>query len=155
MTDENLPYVVKSPWLADEVEDVLRAGILVADAASIPMRNLFDAAESRRAVYREAQQRGVDPLEQPGTLWKTREPEQQELHLANQFYRFLYPLVQHGVPIYFLDFPRFASDVDYLTQALAPVLSTHGVASEDVATAFARVARPELIARFKPPTSYL
>src|SRR5690348_13469607 len=66
-----LPHVVKSPWFADEIEDAVNCGLAV-EAAVIPMRRLFDAAESRREVYRQAAAAGLDPLAHPGTIWKVQ-----------------------------------------------------------------------------------
>ena len=115
------------------------------------MRGLYEAAESRRAVFREAVQRGDDPFMQPGTIWKTRDPDSQELHLAAQFYRFLFPLVRHGVPIHFLEFPRFATDVDYLIGVLGSLCAELGATDAELRRAFASVARPDLISTFRSP----
>lgn len=146
--EADLPYIVKSPWLADELDAALEAGDVVVDAAIVPIRSLYAAAESRRNVFREAAERGENPLQQPGTLWKTEEPETQELHLAVQFYRFLFPLVVHQIPIYFLEFPRFARDVDYLLDVLGDLLANQGASTADVREAFRSVARPNLITNF-------
>jgi hypothetical protein len=48
----NAPYIVKSPWLCDYLEDVMRSQSVVIDRAIIPVRDLFAAAESRRDVVR-------------------------------------------------------------------------------------------------------
>lgn len=152
LSEERRPYIIKNPRLSDEIEGVLASGQIAVDAAIIPMRDLFSAAESRRSVHRGASERGFNPLRQPGALWKTEKPQQQESHLALQFYRFVYPLVAHGVPIYFLEFPRFANDADYLVGVLEPLLSAQGVDVESARSAFSRVVRPELISDFKSPS---
>ncbi len=44
------PYIVKSPWFCDYVEEVLARDDIVIEHVFIPMRNLHAAAESRRFV---------------------------------------------------------------------------------------------------------
>ncbi len=148
LSEERRPYIIKNPRLVDEIEEALNSGGISIDAAIIPMRDLFSAAESRREVYRGAEKRGAVALAQPGTLWKTTKAHNQEAVLAVQFYCFLHPLVRHQVPIYFLDFPRFAGDPDYLIQSLAPFLKQQGVGDDAARRALRQVARPELISDF-------
>ena len=148
LSEERRPYIIKNPRLVDEIEEALNSGEISIDAAIIPMRDLFSAAESRREVYRGAEKRGAAALAQPGTLWKTTKAHKQEAVLAVQFYRFLHPLVRHQVPIYFLDFPRFAGDPDYLIQSLAPFLKQQGVGDDAARRALLQAARPELISDF-------
>lgn len=44
---EELPYVVKSPWLHEFVDEVLERDDIAIDGVIIPIRNLTDAASSR------------------------------------------------------------------------------------------------------------
>ena len=44
------PYIIKSPWLCDYLDEVLQGGELIIDCALIPMRDLYSAAESRRVL---------------------------------------------------------------------------------------------------------
>ncbi len=147
---DRLPYVIKSPWLADEIEPALRGGFKV-EAAIIPLRDLYEAAESRRQVYRQAEARGKDPLTHPGSLWKTREPEGQEAVLTRQLYKFLEPLVKAEVPLFFLSFPRLAQDGEYFHRRLEPLFTRHGVGREEVLRAHRRIADPGLVSRFPAP----
>src|SRR5688572_24304601 len=50
--DPNAPYIVKSPWLCDSLDEILEQGDVVVDHALIPVRELYAAAESRRDVSR-------------------------------------------------------------------------------------------------------
>ena len=68
LREPDLPQVIKSPWLSDHVEDALSRGFRVG-VAIIPVRNLFEAAESRRHVYRQAMSANLDALGHPGSLW--------------------------------------------------------------------------------------
>ena len=71
----NAPYIVKTPWLCDYLDDAIRVNQVVIDHAIIPMRDLFSAAESRRAVVRNAG-RGAPPDKVLGGLMNTKVPEQ-------------------------------------------------------------------------------
>lgn len=127
-----LPYVAKSPLYIDTLPDLLKAGTLPVHAAIVPMRNLTAAADSRRRVHFEAQRRGIDTAMQPGGLWHTTQPEIQEYILATQFYLLVHALVQHDVPLYLFEFPRFAQDVDYLFDSLGGLFAEHGVSRREL-----------------------
>lgn len=151
MAGPNAPYVAKSPWYADELQATLDQGALEIYAAILPMRTLFAAAESRRRVYQTAQASGRDPHAQPGTLWKTHEPHEQETQLAMQFYKALYPLVQHDVPTFLLDFPRFVTEPAYLHTRLHPIWRAHGVHRRELVRAHETVMQPGAVSRFAGP----
>ena len=82
----NAPYIIKSPWLCDYLDDVLGSTNIVIDHAIIPIRHLYSAAESRRDVARR-----TDPSlysgNIPGGLWHASNPQQQESVLAEQLYK--------------------------------------------------------------------
>jgi hypothetical protein len=151
LVDEANPYVIKSPWFADQLAEALRDRRIDISAALLPIRDLFSAAESRRRVSREASSRGMDPLAQPGSLWKTDKPHNQEEALARQFYETIFPLVQFEVPIYFLEFPRLIHHPDYLFRTLQPLMSNHGVGYSEFLQAHNSTARPELVHNFEDP----
>jgi hypothetical protein len=155
LVDNQNPYVIKSPWYADALEEALRDGAIQIYAALIPVRSLFDAAESRRRVYREAMKRGVDPLSAGGSLWHTEDPSRQEEALAVEFYKTVFPLIKHEVPTYFLEFPRLALDADYLFQTMELLMNDHGVERSEFLMAHAKVVRPELIHTFSRSTPML
>jgi hypothetical protein len=146
-----LPYVVKSPWFVDEIDQVLKERTRKIKAAIIPIRRLHEAAESRRRVWREAKARGLDPLRHPGTIWKTEDPAEQEAILAIQLYNMLESLISHGVPTYCISFPRFARDGAYLYRALQPIFAKHGISEREVVAEHRRIADRRLIHRFDGP----
>jgi hypothetical protein len=53
------PYIIKSPWLCDYLDEALDSGEYIIDHAIIPMRDLYSAAysaaESRRDVVRRTE----------------------------------------------------------------------------------------------------
>ena len=146
--EPGLPQVIKSPWLSDQIEDALSRGLRVS-VAIIPLRNLFEAAESRRHVYRQAMAANLDALGHPGSLWKVTDPMEQELALAVQLYKFVEPLVARNVPIVFLSFPRFVEDVGYFCDQMSSLFERRGVSREMVDAVHKRLADPTLVHRFR------
>jgi hypothetical protein len=138
----DLHYVLKSPFFADHLGKMLSDGRLHVHAAILPLRRLFDAAESRRRIYREA-----GPSAQ-GSLWCTDDPDEQEDILARKFFETIQPLVEHETPIYLLDFPRLALSAAYSFSTLAPLLVEHGVEEAEFIAAHNATARPEFIHSF-------
>ena len=143
--EDDLPHVVKSPWFSEQIGGALAEKSLEVEAAIIPVRDLHVAAESRRRVFFEARDRGLDPWQHPGSLWKVEKPEDQEQALALEFYNLLFPLIVHRIPLYFLHFPRFIVDGGYLFESLQPVLSRHGITRSLATTAHRTVARPDRV----------
>jgi hypothetical protein len=130
------PYVVKSPWSYQFIDQVLSDPKLQIDGAIIPLRSLTEAAASRAIVQLQAIHEaapwmtdmvdtwddwGVTP---GGTVFSVNPIDQARL-LAVGFYNLLVRLVQADVPIALIEFPRFAQDADYLLRKLSPLLPNH------------------------------
>ncbi len=147
-----LPYVAKSPWFGRKLRGYLDRDELRVKAAIVPMRDLEEAAESRRRVSSAAAEAGLDPERHPGGMVGASRPGsgggKQERQLARLFYDLVAALVAHDVPIYFLRFPDFARGRQDLFAALEPLLTSHGVTAEEARAALGRVVRPELIHEF-------
>ena len=139
------PYIVKSPWLCDYLDEALDSGQYIIDHAIIPMRDLYSAAESRRDVARRA---GADLAQEEirGGLWHTELPEQQEMVLANQFYKVVYTISKRDIPMTLLLFPRFVCDSEYLYRKLEFMLS--GIGYQAFLQIFKQISRPEAIHDF-------
>ena len=105
------PFIVKSPYLCDNVDNVLKAGIAIRHII-IPTRSIYEAAESRRFVQREttgaSSGQGV-----AGGLWGTNEDQKQEEVLALKFSRLIEAAVRNEIPMTFLSFPRLVKEPDY------------------------------------------
>ena len=141
------PYILKSPWLCDCLDDVLANGNIIIDHAIIPVRDLYSAAESRRDVTRR-----TDPSiyrgDIPGGLWHTDNPEKQELVLVNQLYKIIYTLVKWDIPVTLLYFPRLVHDKEYLFKKLKYFLE--GISFNQFAEVFDQVVQPEIVHDFRP-----
>lgn len=145
--DPKAPYIIKSPWLCDYLDDILDGDDIAIDHAIIPVRDLYSAAESRRDVTRR-----TDPDrysgDVPGGLWHTDDPQQQESILTKQLYKIVYAITKRDIPVTLLYFPRFINDSEYLYRKLEAVLN--GISYERFLEVFRRVSLPELVHEFKP-----
>jgi len=140
------PYIVKSPWFCDSLDEVLKTGTVVIDHAIVPMRDLFSAAESRRFVHRKAKADDAAQGNVHGGLWHTQNPAEQEKVLALQLYKLLYALAKHNVPLTLLHFPRFVHEPEYLYRRIRFLLVD--TSFSDFLAAFRKVSRPELVHDF-------
>jgi len=128
-----LPYVVKSPWTSEFVDQLVADEGVAIDAFVIPVRDLRDAAASRiilelRDVYEKAE--WMTSFEEtwrhwaitPGGALFSLDPIDQERILAVGFARLVQRLVKADIPLVLLDFPRIVEDADYLFDKLRPYL---------------------------------
>ena len=148
---DGIPYVLKAPALIGQIPRALESGDVAIDAAIVPVRDIFAAAESRRAVSRQRATPEQPSPQPPGGVWRTDDPANQEAALLELFYRLIESLVRFDVPTWFLPFPAFARDHAVLWHRLGPLLERYGVTAEESADAFAAVVRPEWIHDFVRP----
>jgi hypothetical protein len=148
------PYVVKTPWLYQFVDQLLADGSIGIDAVIIPVRPLQEAAASRvilelRAIY--SKYPWIAGNDRPWTeSWATAggclmplEPLDQARILAVGFYHLVERLVRAEVPMVFAAFPRLAEDADYLYSRLAPFLP--GVSAAAAREVHAGLAEPAMV----------
>lgn len=148
----SLPYVVKSPWLTECIDQVLAEGAIALDAVVIPVRDLAEATTSRLVIEQQAIQRG--PVWStgaghgwgiwsgaPGGVLYSLHPLDQARVLAMGFHHLVQRLVAADIPVVLLAFPRMAQDGDYLFARLRPVLPAH-VTAEQARAAHEAVADP-------------
>lgn len=143
--EPDAPYIVKSPWLCDCLDDILEEGDIVIDHALIPMRDLYSAAESRRRVTETSDPAEFDGII-PGGLWHTDDPQAQEDILAHQLYELIHTLAKHDVPTTLLYFPRLIHDPAYLYRKLSCVLGW--IRYGAFLKVYREVCRPQLVHDF-------
>jgi hypothetical protein len=144
-----LPYVMKSPWLYEFVDEMLARDDLVIDAVIMPMRDIVEAAASRSILEMGARfrdERVADDIRHwetwgstPGGVVFSLNPIDQARILALGFHETIRALVKKKIPILFVDFPTMIQDSEYLWSALEPLLKTH-TEREDALSAHARTA---------------
>lgn len=142
---QNSPYLIKSPWLCDQLPEILSEKRIVIDHALIPIRDIFDAAESRRQVQNAADP-ALGPDSVPGGLWRTETPEHQEFILSMQFYKLIDVLTDHNIPMTFIRFPRLTSDPEYLYQKLDFLMKN--ISYSTFSKTFTQVVKPNLVHSF-------
>ena len=129
-----LPYVIKSTWAVELIDQLLADNSIVLDAVIVPIRDLREAASSRTInEFRNfaEQTAGSTKLDQPWENWGhtpggviySMHPLDQARILAHGLYRLLERLAAADIPVILISFPRFAEDADYLYHKLAPLLN--------------------------------
>jgi hypothetical protein len=129
---DSCPYVAKSPWLYEFVDDLLARSDIQLDGVIIPVRDLAQAAASRAILELRARHASVDWMDDlktwetwgvtaGGTLYSLNPIDQARI-LAVGFHKVIQLLVRHDIKIALLDFPRLIQDPDYLYGKLAPLL---------------------------------
>jgi hypothetical protein len=136
----NAPYVVKHPYLYDELTILIRNGFDPAriDGIIVPLRDLDDAAASRIEIFLETDEITVD-----GGLWRSLRPGAQKPALAVSVHELLFTASSNNIPLYFLVFPRFVSDAEYAWRCLAPVVPD--TTQEDFVAKHRALMRPDLV----------
>ncbi len=150
--DADMPYVVKSPWVTEFIDQVLADPGIVLDGVIVPMRNLADAAASR--TINELRQVAAEPdwplaMEKPwahrgvtpGGVVYSLHPLDQARVLALGFHHLLERLVAAEVKVVMVSFPRLIEDAAYLYRTLAPLLPPE-LDEAAAAAAHARIADP-------------
>jgi len=110
------PFIVKSPFLCDQLDQVIESGIRVGHLI-IPVRNIAQAAASRRHVQKESTGKPDGPSV-AGGLWDTEDGRAQEAVLAMKLARLIESAARHDIPMTFLAFPRYAIDPAYTYKQL-------------------------------------
>jgi hypothetical protein len=153
---ETLHYVIKAPWIGEYVDEILASPDIGIDAAILPVRDLVEAAASRtilelRALHQNAPWM-VQQLDKtwenwavtPGGTVFSLNPMDQARILAVGFHRLIQRLVDAGIPILFLGFPRFVEDGDYLFEQLRSILP-ETVTREQALAAHRQTAKREKV----------
>src|SRR6266480_1939620 len=103
--DANAPYIVKSPYLRDLIDEVVASSTRI-EHAIIPVRQ-FDAAAASRAHVQKVTTGVADgEPEVNGGLWETDKADSQAGVLRLKFTKLIEALVRHDIPITFLAYPR-------------------------------------------------
>jgi hypothetical protein len=147
----DLPYVVKSPWISECVEQILANKRLKVDAFIVPVRDLVESATSRAVLEQRAiHQNSPWMAEQLDRSWETHghtpggvvfslNPLDQARLLAVQFHRLVLKVSEADIPLIFPVFPRIATDWEYLHRCLGTILPPN-ITAETARSAHARVA---------------
>lgn len=152
---ENLPYVIKSPWAGEFIDQLLAQDDFSLDVVIIPVRDMAEAAASRvilerRALYERNPwlARFSNPWETwgetPGGVVYSLDPLDQARILAVGFHRLVQQLVAVDVPVVFLAFPRLVVEWEYVFKKLRGFLP-QSVTADAAKAAHQTVARAEYV----------
>jgi hypothetical protein len=129
----DLPYVIKSPWTYQFIDELLAKPDVQLDAVILPMRDLTEAAASRCIIELQTMHGSMPRMNEFARTWEdfghtaggiifSTNPIDQARLLAVGFHHLVDRLVKADIPIILLSFPRFAEDADYLHRKLAQAL---------------------------------
>ena len=147
----DLPYVIKSPWISEYVEQILKEEQFKIDAFIVPVRDLVEVATSRVVLEQRAIHQHnpwmADQLDRswetyghtPGGLVYSLNPLDQARLLAVQFHQLVLKASEASIPLVFPVFPRIAADWEYLHKSLLPILPPE-ITEELARAAHAKVA---------------
>jgi hypothetical protein len=128
------PYVVKSPWAYQFIGEMLARPDIQIDGAIIPVRDLSEAAASRVILELvDRYEKFTDLATTTDATWKewggtpggvtySLEPLDQARILAHSFHQLIEQLTAREIPIYFIHFPRFVNDLEYMFRCLTTIL---------------------------------
>jgi hypothetical protein len=127
------PYVVKSPWAYEYIQQLLDAPHIHVDEILIPIRRLSEAASSRIIQEFKQQHNALPDLSDmentwtdwaatPGGVIYSLEPIDQARILAHGLHILIENAEAREVPYRFLSFPRFLEDPAYLYRRIKHVL---------------------------------
>jgi hypothetical protein len=136
--DPEAPRVVKSIPIGFRLRELLEAGTVELEHVIIPTRRLDIAAASRI----RAAEYGRLPIRH-GALTGTLRATQQQKVLARMQADMFRALDDFNVPYTILEFPRFATDAEYLHASLSFIAPGASVA--DFQVALGRHVRPDMI----------
>jgi uncharacterized protein YoxC len=127
------PYVAKSPWLSQYIDEVLDDDDLKIDLVIIPIRDLMDSAASRimnetKSIYGDNNHMinfrnswdsyGLTP---GGVIYSLGLQDQARI-LSMDFHYLINKLVEADIPIVFLSFPKLAEEENYVYDRLKDFL---------------------------------
>jgi len=152
---DQLPYVIKSPWIGEFIDQLLAQKALTINVAIIPVRDLLEASVSRIINEMRSIQQNAPWMTEftstwdvwgftPGGVVLSLNPVDQARVLAAGFHRLVQRLVDADVPILFLAFPKLVTDWEYLFRKLRPYLAPH-ISAEDAQAAHQRTADIEKV----------
>jgi hypothetical protein len=147
---EQLPYVVKSPWIGEYIDQILAKREIKIDAVIVPVRDLIEVAASRTIVESRALYQTAPWMAELDGTWEnwgvtaggvvfSLNPVDQARILAVGFHRLVQRCVNADIPLVFVAFPRFIEDGEYLFNKLRAILPLQ-VTDNQARTAHARVA---------------
>ena len=120
-----------------------------SDHIYVPMRDLYEAAESRRYVVRQRKQKRSPRVAGGLVHTKSMSRGTQEYKLAEMLYRLLFAIANapHNFPLTFINYPRLVRDSYYLYRKLESLMS--GIPFKRFDSVFKSLIREDWIHDFR------
>ena len=133
---DDLPDVIKSPWVVECIERILQEKRIIVDAFIVPVRDLVEAANVRFSNIEPSiktilgwRNGWIKSWETfgltPGGVVYSLNPLDQARLLAVQFHQLVLKVSEVGLPLIFPVFPRIATDWEYLHRCMESILPAH------------------------------
>jgi len=154
--NDDAPYIVKCPSFNQFADEVLDRDDVNIEHVFIPMRDLHDAAESRRHVVRENLKTEswlrkllyrLNLFIIPGGLTQTRNAKEQEFILATGLYDLLLKFARRSIPVTLVHYPLLTQNCEYLYEHFQPILGK--IDRDTFRTVYDQTVKPELVNTFK------
>jgi hypothetical protein len=129
--------------MCEYLGEFLDKGTAVIDHAIVPMRGLFESAESRRANVRKSP--GMLPSAVTGGLFGTDDPVKQEEALCMRLFNLMETLAKHDIPLTLLHYWKLC-DAQYVHKKLAFLLN--GISYDQFALVHQMTFKQELQHRY-------
>lgn len=137
------PYIIKSPGMCTQIEEVINDESIAIDLIIIPIRDLKNAALSRE--HQQVNRGTTTPVE--GGYWCANDLQSQESALAVNFYNLVYHCQINMVPFLFLEYPRFVLDPHYTYYRVVSLFG--GMNYEHFLNVFNKCSKPDLVHDYK------
>lgn len=135
------PYIIKNPLFIDYLHPFMRDSRLEIEYVFVPVRNIRQAAESRRTVTKDGSEKGG--------LWGTDSTEvgAQERVLQQKLCKLMVGISEYNVPVILINYPKLTEDSTYLYDKLKPILKD--ITFDHFDSVFNRVVNPDLVHNYK------
>lgn len=122
LSDPHCSYVVKSPAVCNQIDEIIKRGNIILDHAIIPIRDMESAALSRIKVFNDSGNKEFIA----GGIWETSNPDDQETVLRNKLIKLLIGLSKLETPVTFIHYPKFTKEPKYLFKKLKSIFPDIG-----------------------------
>jgi hypothetical protein len=142
--NRDAPYVIKSPELSLELDEILQDEEITIDAVIVPFRPIKQVVASRLEV--QSKSGDFFPNSVPGGITTGGGGTDQEHEMYLRIEQMLFSLSQTHIPVIFLAFPLLMHDKEYLHRKLVSVFPS--IQYEIFSEAFDSIYVPERVHEF-------
>jgi hypothetical protein len=144
----NAPYIIKDTWMHIHARSVFRNPDIIIDHMFVPIRDINEAAESRRLFHKVTQSnKRIRSRALVGT--NSMKKGDQERELEKNTYQFFHDLSKTTIPVTLIHYPLLVLDSNYLYKKLTPILEKEKISFVYFDAVFKEVVNPEWIKKYQ------